>query len=91
MCRAVPLALRLVFDALVLADGFAVLHRRLRLIALHLFALPVDQSQYRHVQNKIQKISDEDETSCSGVTALSHGDTDAEQTENGFTRGELSM
>lgn len=35
-----PLPLRLVFDALVLADGFAVLHGHLGLVGSHLFALP---------------------------------------------------
>lgn len=35
-----PLPLRLVFDALVLADGFAVLHGHLGLVGAHLFALP---------------------------------------------------
>lgn len=34
-----PLPLRLVFDALVLADGFAVLHGHLGLVGAHLFAL----------------------------------------------------
>lgn len=34
-----PLPLRLVFDALVLADGFAVLHGHLGLVGTHLFAL----------------------------------------------------
>ena len=35
-----PLSLCLVFDGLVLADGFAVFHGHLGLIGTHLFALP---------------------------------------------------
>ena len=37
-----PFSLGFVFDALVLADGFTVLHGHLGLVRPHLFALPVN-------------------------------------------------
>lgn len=45
-----PLPLRFVFDALVLADGFAVLHGHLGLVGTHLFALSGIAEQRSAVQ-----------------------------------------
>lgn len=50
--RSPPLSLGLVFDGLVLADGFAVLHGHLGLVGAHLFALPGEEKNV--VRNDLQ-------------------------------------
>lgn len=64
--RDPPLSLCLIFDSLVLADGFTVFHGHFSLVGTHLFALPALWNKQLHIRQVvcIQFLAIKSQSSC---------------------------